>query len=94
MKCAMRGPRSRAGLIAKPVVPPKERPIEMINNPTTSGLSPSVNLFAPMVRSPRIKTAVPIISLIRLLNVERIAACKKRQAFRQGHRNRPMWVVM
>src|SRR5688572_7289349 len=34
-KCAMRGARSLAGLIAKPVVPPRLNPIETINPPTT-----------------------------------------------------------
>jgi hypothetical protein len=38
---AIRGPRSRAGLIAYPVEPPKERPIPQTNAPTSIGPKPA-----------------------------------------------------
>jgi len=43
-KCANLDPKSLAGLLVNPVVPPIENPITMINAPTTRGFNPSVNL--------------------------------------------------
>src|SRR5216683_271054 len=40
-ECASRGPRSRAGLIAYPVVPPSESPIPQTSAPTSIGPSPA-----------------------------------------------------
>ena len=61
------GPKSRAGLIAYPVVPPKLKPIAMIKKPTTTGCNPPVNSLIPTKRIANIKIAVPIISEITLL---------------------------
>src|SRR6187200_1839180 len=49
-KWAIRGPKSRAGFMAKPVGPPRLSPMEVISPPTITGLSPSANLFAPIKR--------------------------------------------
>ncbi len=59
---AILGPRSRAGLIAYPVGPPRESPIAIISTPTTRGFKPSLNVFAPIASSPNTNTAVPISS--------------------------------
>lgn len=71
--CANLGPKSRAGLIAYPVVPPKLNPIATIRKPTISGFNPSVNLFAPIAKIPKTRMNVPIISLIKFANVCGIA---------------------
>src|SRR5690349_7076066 len=43
--CMMRGPRSRAGLIAYPVVPPNDNPIDHTSIPTTHGAYPDASAF-------------------------------------------------
>ena len=45
-KWAMRGMRSRAGLIAYPVGPPNERPIAKTSRPMISGASPPTRLIS------------------------------------------------
>src|SRR5579863_4720491 len=77
--CAKRGPKSRAGLIAYPVGPPRERPMANTINPTIIGPKPVAHpgpdkfAFEGMARTPKTRVAVPIISQSRLENVERIA---------------------
>ena len=67
--CAIRGARSRAGLIAKPVVPPRLNPIEMISSPTMIGFSPCVNSLVPMKSNASTNTEVARISLNKFENV-------------------------
>src|SRR5690625_6700330 len=71
--CAILGPRSRAGLIAYPVVPPKDIPIATIKAPTINGFNPSVKSFAPMNIKPITRTKVPMISLTKFEKGLRIA---------------------
>ncbi len=66
-------PRSRAGLIANPVVPPRLKPIADISAPITTGLRPSAKLLAPINKIASTRISVPSISLNRLLGVERTA---------------------
>jgi len=76
----MRGPRSLAGLIANPVVPPNENPIAVINKPMTNGFKPSAKLFAPIKDNPNIKRKVPITSLARLFENDRTAGIVEKTA--------------
>src|SRR5699024_8086270 len=64
-KCASLGPKSRAGLMAYPVVPPSDRPIAVIKKPTINGFRPSVNSLAPINKRPITRMKVPIISLVK-----------------------------
>ena len=77
----MRGPRSRAGLIAYPVGPPSDRPMTRTSRPT--GRAP-VSSHPPVARSaaktcgtiariPNTNMNVPTISVIRFAAVLRIA---------------------
>ena len=61
--------KSRAGLIAYPVGPPKLNPIATIKPPTISGFIPSAILFTPINKIPKHKIAVPIISLKSLQKI-------------------------
>src|SRR5699024_2984767 len=49
--CMIRGPKSRAGLIAYPVAPPKDTLIATINKPTINGERPSAKSFRPTINS-------------------------------------------
>ena len=65
----IRGPRSRAGLIAYPVVPPSESPIAHTSMPTRYGPSPGGTVpvaFEPIAATTRIRTNVPSASEKRL----------------------------
>ena len=73
MECISLGPKSLAGLMAKPVVPPSEKPMDEIKAPTTIGFRPSVKLFAPINDRPNIKKKVAINSFARLFGKERSA---------------------
>jgi PAS domain S-box-containing protein len=88
--CAIRGPRSRAGLIAYPVVPPSERPITQTKQPTRYGPSPgaiplerALEKIAPTTNT---STNVPMISLMRLANTLRIAGAENARAKAEGDR--------
>src|SRR4051812_26491589 len=68
MEWARRGAKSRAGLIAYPVLPPRDRPIDHTNAPTRTGPSPGANPPGAIRREnsaveTRIKTNVPSASL-------------------------------
>ena len=74
--CAILGARSRAGLIAYPVVPPSESPIPHTSTPTRYGPIPTASsgeIFAKIDPTPTSSTVVPMISLIRFAGVFRIA---------------------
>src|SRR5699024_1002711 len=67
--CMIRGPKSRAGLIAYPVAPPKDTPIATINKPTINGERPSAKSFAPTINSKaNNKANVPITALNKFCN--------------------------
>src|SRR5699024_12105036 len=67
--CMIRGPKSRAGLIAYPVAPPTDTPIATINKPTINGERPSDKSFGPTINSKENNIAnVPITSLNKFLN--------------------------
>src|SRR5688572_15180283 len=80
IKWAIRGARSLAGLIAKPVVPPKLNPMDVIRPPMIRGFNPSANLFAPINKIAVTSTIVAKISLIKLGIVERIAGAQQNTA--------------
>src|SRR5215831_17310747 len=70
--CATRGPRSRAGLIAYPVVPPKDSPIDHTSMETKYGLMPGASPTGASDREPiaaitTISNVVPVISQNKLL---------------------------
>src|SRR5665647_252462 len=71
MKCAMRGPRSRAGLIAYPVGPPRLAPIPTISRPTASG--PSPDGVCPLTTTQNTSTKVPMASVTKFQPYERMA---------------------
>ena len=56
--------QSRAGLSAKPVVPPSVWPMTMINSPTINGFKPVVK--SPKLSKIKIKKKVAIHSLKKL----------------------------
>src|SRR3954453_17092811 len=80
--CMMRGPRSRAGLIAYPVGPPSDRPMPSTSRPTISGPSAvsAVALLAKNARIPNTSTKVPMISVIMFDTGLRIAGPVEKQA--------------
>ena len=62
-----RGPRSRAGLIAYPVGPPRDSPMPNTSNATGNAFNvPSASEGGDMARAPNIKTKVATISVMRL----------------------------
>ena len=69
--CAMRGPRSRAGLMAYPVGPPREAPMPTTRRATgsaPSGPSPPVAVSGHPTPKPittKTSTKVPMISVTR-----------------------------
>ena len=69
----MRGPKSRAGLIAYPVVGPKEKPTAKITSPTIIGPNPAATLLGPIAMIVITKTAVPSASPKKFEGVWRIA---------------------
>ena len=71
MACMIRGPRSRAGLIAYPVVPPSERPITRTSRATAKG--PDARWRSAEVKITKTSTNVPMISEIRFQSGLRIA---------------------
>src|SRR5260370_41638633 len=78
MACAMRGPRSRAGLIAYPVGPPRDKPMPQTRLPTRDGPSPAggpvaETLLEKIAPTTNTSTKVAIVSLNRFVNVFRIA---------------------
>src|SRR5260370_39595975 len=76
--CAKRGPKSRAGLIAYPVVAPSDSPMAQTRHPTRNGVKPAT---APVLRTSfevtdptrMTSTTVAAISLKRLTPKERMA---------------------
>ncbi len=77
----IRGPRSRAGLIAYPVGPPSDMPMTR----TSSATARPVGKFAGSARMPNSRTAVPMISVIRFAAVLRMAGPVQNTAsFRPG----------
>ena len=61
MAWAMRGPRSRAGLMAYPVGPPREVPMTTMIRATPSG--PIAVYDPPATKTHRMRTAVPMASV-------------------------------
>jgi hypothetical protein len=59
--------------MAKPVVPPKEKPIAAIKAPTTKGFTPELNSVAPMNINPKTRKNVAMASLNTLCAYERTA---------------------
>src|ERR1041385_7760242 len=79
-QCASRGPRSRAGLIAYPVGPPSDSPIENTSSPTRNGPNPASQplsglrfLGLRIASTPSTRKNVPIASVIRFAAGLRIA---------------------
>src|SRR5712692_6230524 len=88
---AIRGARSRAGLIAYPVVPPSERPIPQTRQATRYAPSPEGNPAAEdtalekMAATTNTRTSVPMISLTRFAMRLRIAGAVQNTAnFKEG----------
>src|SRR6266478_4014866 len=84
-ECASRGPRSRAGLIAYPVVPPSESPIPQTRLPTRYGPRPAAGpvaatLFEKIAPTTKTRTKVAMISLNRFEIEARIAGAVQKQA--------------
>jgi hypothetical protein len=83
--CAKRGPKSRAGLIAYPVVAPSDSPMAQTRHPTRNGVKPAT---APVVRTSlevtdptrMTSTKVAAISLNRLKPNERMAGAVQNTA--------------
>src|ERR1700692_3978189 len=83
--CAKRGPKSRAGLIAYPVVAPGDSPMPKKGHPTRNGFKPAT---APVVRTSlevtdptrMTSTKVAAISLKRLKPKERMAGAVQNTA--------------
>src|SRR5207249_3477049 len=78
MACTMRGPRSRAGLIAYPVVAPRDRPMPQTRLPTRYGPRPAAGpdaetLFEKIAPTTKTSTKVPMTSLSKFATVLRIA---------------------
>src|SRR5437867_7990386 len=83
--CAMRGPRSRAGLIAYPVGPPSDNPIPQTKLPTRYGPSPEAGPVAetPLEKiAPTTKTStkVAMTSLSKFVTPLRIAGAVQKHA--------------
>src|SRR5215472_16929159 len=73
IECASRGPRSRAGLIAYPVVPPSDRPIPQTSAPTSTGPNPGATpagaiRFEKSAVATSTSTNVPTTSLRKFQN--------------------------
>ena len=74
IECIILGPKSLAGFMAYPVVPPKDRPIDQTKKATgTAPIDPrpiiscvSFIVAFEKFKMVKIKTKVPIISLIKL----------------------------
>src|ERR1039458_543963 len=69
--CATRGPKSRAGLMAYPVVPPSDNPIAHTSADTMYGPRPGVSpvgdsALEPIAATTTISSMVPITSQNRL----------------------------
>src|SRR6266571_4135252 len=81
----MRGPKSRAGLMAYPVVPPKLRPMPQTRLPTRYGPKPAAGppaatAFEKMAPATSTRMKLPMISLSRLAAGWRIAGDVQKQA--------------
>ena len=57
--CTRRGPKSRAGLTAKPVVEPKDKPKDMIITAIKPVLTPEGSSLCPTANTARTRSAVP-----------------------------------
>src|SRR6266446_3481305 len=88
--CAMRGPRSRAGLMAYPVGPPSDRPMPQTRLPTRYGPSPTAGpavetLLEKIAPTTKTSTNVAITSLSKFVTVLRIAgAVQKHPSFAEA----------
>src|SRR6187401_244620 len=70
----MRGPKSRAGLIAYPVGPPSERPMPNTNKAYGKAFRLANESAGPAMQSaPKARTKVATISVIKLCEVLRMA---------------------
>jgi len=69
----VRGPGSRAGLIAYPVVPPSDMPIDQTRTMTASAPMDETAALPPKLRITYTSTKVPTISPIRLNGTLRTA---------------------
>src|SRR6266436_1124947 len=85
MACAMRGPRSRAGLIAYPVGPPRDIPMPQTRLPTRYGPSPAAGpaaetRFEKIAPTTKTSTKVAMISLSKFVTVLRIAGAVQKRS--------------
>src|SRR6516164_5801211 len=85
MACARRGPKSRAGLIAYPVVPPKDKPIPQTRLATREGPSALAGpvketAFEKIAPTTKTRTNVPMNSLTTFAQTLRIAGAVQKQA--------------
>src|SRR4051794_8220369 len=83
--CAMRGAKSRAGLMAYPVGPPRLSPITQTSTPQNQGLKPGARPVGPKDLLPKlkpttIKQMVAIISVSKLAGNFRIAGAVQKIA--------------
>src|SRR3954465_1374819 len=83
--CAMRGARSRAGLMAYPVGPPRLNPITQTSTPQNHGLKPGARPVGPSDLLPKlkpttIKHTVAIISQSKFAGKLRIAGALQNTA--------------
>jgi hypothetical protein len=74
IECIIRGPKSLAGFIAYPVVPPRDIPIpKTINATGRAEIAPIPTSGAAIYNTEIIRTNVPIISEIKLFATDLIA---------------------
>src|SRR3954463_2077788 len=83
--CATRGAKSRAGLMAYPVGPPRLNPITQTSTPQNHGLKPGARPVGPSDLLPKlkpatIKQAVAIISVSKFAGNFRIAGALQNTA--------------
>src|SRR3954447_17060612 len=96
--CMMRGPRSRAGLIAYPVGPPSESPIASTSRPTSRPPSPNdgaaIAALAKIASTPNTSRNVPMISVTMFATVLRIAgAVQNTASFSPGSSVSFQWLL-
>src|SRR5277367_4306279 len=85
----MRGPKSRAGLMAYPVVPPSESPMPHTSAPTRYGPRPpagpvAATCFEKIVATTNTSVSVPITSLMKFHAGLRIAGTVQKIASLAG----------
>src|SRR5436309_13946445 len=70
--CAMRGAKSRAGLMAYPVGPPRLNPITQTSTPQNQGLKPGARPVGPSDLLPKLKPTT-IKQMVAIISASKVA---------------------